>query len=72
MYSDYGHERIAYSGIFPSKKSILQKHKILSYSDLIEKKNYQKKYRTVKSLFRCVEIPRDKKIYFNSYHLTTK
>jgi len=67
MYSDYDHQRIAYSGIFKTKRDILNTVPILSYADLTKK---QKKYKTVKSLFRCVEIPKEKKIFFNTYHLT--
>jgi len=67
MYSDYDHKRIAYSGIFKTKRDILNEVPILSYADLTNK---QKKYKTVKSLFRCVEIPKQKKRCFNTYHLT--
>ncbi len=68
MYSDYEHERIAYSGIFRTKRDILKSVPILSYADLTSK---VKKYKTVKSLFRCIEVPREKKIFFNTYHLTS-
>lgn len=67
MYSDYEHERIAYSGIFPTKREILKAVPILSYADLTNK---PKKYKTVKSLFRCIEVPKEKKKCFNSYHLS--
>jgi len=67
MYSDYEHQRIAYSGIFKTKRDILNAVPILSYADLTSR---PKKYRTVKSLFRCVEIPKQKKRCFNTYHLT--
>lgn len=67
MYSDYEHERIAYSGIFKTKRDILNAVPILSYADLTNK---HKKYKTCKSLFRCVEVPKEKKRCFNSYHLS--
>jgi len=67
MYSDYEHQRIAYSGIFKNKREILENVPLLSYADLTNKK---KKYKTVKSLFRCIEVPKDKKRFFNTYHLT--
>lgn len=67
MYSDYEHTRISYSGIFSTKRDILTAIPILSYADLT---NRPKKYKTVKSLFKCVQVPREKKRCFNSYHLT--
>ena len=67
MYSDYEHTRISYSGIFKTKRDILNTVPILSYADLTNK---PKKYKTVKSLFRCVEVPREKKRFFSTYHLT--
>lgn len=67
LFTDFEHERIGYSGIFKTKKDILKAVPILSYADLTAR---PKKYRTVKSLFRCVEVPRDKKRFFNTFHLT--
>lgn len=67
MYSDYEHSRIAYSGIFKTKRDILTAVPILSYADLTNK---HKKYKTCKSLFRCIEVPKEKKRCFNSYHLS--
>ncbi len=67
MYSDYEHTRISYSGIFKTKRDILNTVPILSYADLT---NRHKKYKTVKSLFKCVQVPREKKHFFNSYHLS--
>ncbi len=67
MYSDYEHTRISYSGIFKNKRDILNAIPILSYADLTNK---PKKYRTIKSLFKCIEVPKEKKRCFNSYHLT--
>lgn len=66
MYSDFAHERISYAGIHKTKKDILKAIPILSYADLTNK---QKKYKTVKSLFKCIEILKHKKKFFNSYHL---
>jgi len=68
LYTDYEHKRIGYSGIFKTKRDILNTVPILSYADLTNK---PKKYRTVKSLFKCIEVPKHKKRCFNSYHLTT-
>ena len=67
LYSDFEHERIAYAGIHKTKRDILNAVPLLSYADLTSR---PKKYRTVKSLFRCVEIQKEKKKFFNSYHLT--
>ena len=67
MYSDYEHTRISYSGIFKNKRDILNAIPILSYADLTNK---PKKYRTIKSLFKCIEGPKEKKRCFNSYHLS--
>lgn len=67
MYSDYEHTRISYSGIFKNKRDILNAIPILSYADLTNK---PKKYRTIKSLFKCIEVPKEKKRCFNSYHLS--
>ncbi len=67
MYSDYERSRIGYCGLFPTKQEILKRIPILNYNDLIFK---EKKYKTCKSLFDCIEIPTYKKHYFNSYHLT--
>ncbi len=66
LFTDFEHKRIGYSGIFKTKKDILKAIPILSYADLTSR---PKKYRTVKSLFTCVQIPREKKRFFNSYHL---
>ena len=67
MYSDYERQRIGYAGLFPTKQEILKRIPILNYNDLVFKK---KKYKTCKALFDCMEVPTDKKILFNSYHLT--
>jgi len=67
LYSDFEHERIAYSGIFKNKKDILKAIPLLSYADLTNK---PKKYKTVKSLFRCIMIPKHKKRCFSTYHLS--
>ena len=67
MYSDYEQSRIAYSGIFKTKRDILTAVPILSYADLTNK---HKKYKTCKSLFRCIEVPKEKKRCFNTYHLS--
>ncbi len=67
MFTDFQRNRIGYIGLFPSKQEILKTIKILNYNDLIFK---DKKYKTCKSLFDCIEIPNQKKHYFNSYHLT--
>ena len=66
LFSDFEHKRIGYSGIFKTKKDILKAIPILSYADLTSR---TKKYKTVKSLFKCIEIPKDKKRFFNTYHL---
>jgi hypothetical protein len=67
MYSDFAHERISYAGIHKTKKDILKAIPLLSYADLTNK---PKKYKTVKSLFQCIMIPKEKKRCFNTYHLT--
>jgi hypothetical protein len=66
MWSDYERTRIGYCGLFPNKQEILKRIPILNYNDLIYK---EKKYKTCKSLFDCIEIPSNKKHYFSSYHL---
>ena len=66
MYSDYEKSRIGYVGLFPTKQEILRRIPILNYNDLVFKK---KKYKAPKALFDCVEVPMNKKILFNSYHL---
>lgn len=67
LYSDFEHQRIGYTGIHKSKKDILKAIPILSYADLTNK---PKKYKTVKSLFKCIEVPKHKKRCFNTFHLT--
>ncbi len=67
MYSDFAHERISYAGIHKTKKDVLKAIPLLSYADL---NNKPKKYKTVKSLFTCLEVPKHKKRCFNSYHLS--
>jgi len=67
LYRDYSRDKISYAGLFPNKQEILKRIPILTYNDLVFK---QKKYKTPKSLFTCIEVPMDKKYYFNSYHLT--
>lgn len=67
MFRDYDKRQIAYAGLYPSKQMILKSIPLLSYNDLINK---NKKYKTPKSLFTCVEIPTHKKYIFNTYHLT--
>jgi hypothetical protein len=66
MWSDYEKTRIGYAGLFPTKQEILKRIPILNYNDLVFKK---KKYKTPKALFDCVEVPMEKKVLFNSYHL---
>jgi len=66
MYSDYEKSRIAYCGLFPTKQEILRRIPILNYNDLVFK---EKKYKTPKALFDCIEVPARKKQIFNSYHL---
>ena len=66
MYSDFEKTRIAYAGLFDSKQEILKRIKILNYNDLVFRKT---KYKTLKSLFQCVEIPSHKKKYFSNYCL---
>lgn len=66
MYTDFNKSRIGYAGLFPSKQEILARIPILNYNDLINK---QKKYKTIKSLFYCIEIPMRKKYHFNTFHL---
>ena len=67
MYSNFDKSRIGYVGLFPSKQEILKRIVLLNYNDLIFK---PKKYKTVKSLFACIEIKQNKKHHFNTYHLT--
>ena len=62
MYSDFDKSRIAYAGLFDSKQEILKRIKILNYNDLVFRKT---KYKTLKSLFQCVEIPSNKRFYFS-------
>jgi len=66
MYSDFDKSRIAYAGLFDSKQEILKRIKILNYNDLVFRKT---KYKTLKSLFQCVEIPSNKRFYFSNYAL---
>ena len=66
MYSDFDKSRIAYAGLYDSKQEILRRIKILNYNDLVYRKT---KYKTLKSLFQCVEIPSHKKFMFNNYCL---
>jgi len=66
MYSDFDKSRIAYAGLFDSKQEILKRIKILNYNDLVFRKT---KYKTLKSLFQCVEIPSNKRFFFPSYAL---
>jgi hypothetical protein len=66
MYSDFDKSRIAYAGLFDSKQEILKRIKILNYNDLVFRKT---KYKTLKSLFQCVEIPSHKRHLFSSYAL---
>ena len=66
MYSDFEKTRIAYAGLFDSKQEILKRIKILNYNDLVFRKT---KYKTLKSLFQCVEIPSHKRFFFSSYAL---
>ena len=66
MFSDFEKTRIAYAGLFDSKQEILKRIKILNYNDLVYRKT---KYKTLKSLFQCVEIPAHKKYMFSSYCL---
>jgi len=67
LYEYFDREKIIYAGLFPNKQEIIKRIPILSYNDLIYK---EKKYKTVKSLFTCLEVPNHKKHFFNSYHLT--
>jgi len=67
MFRDFDREKIAYAGLYPSKQEILKNIPLLSYNDLIYK---EKKYKTPKALFTCIEIPTNKKYIFNTYHLT--
>jgi hypothetical protein len=67
MYTDFNRTRIGYCGLFPNKQEILKRIPILNYNDLVYK---EKKYKTCKSLFDCIEIPSNKKHYFSSYHLS--
>ena len=66
MYSDYEKSRIGYVGLFPTKQEILKRIPILNYNDLVFK---EKKYKTPKALFDCVEVPMKQRFLFNSYHL---
>ena len=66
MFSDFEKTRIAYAGLFDSKQEILKRIKILNYNDLVYRKT---KYKTLKSLFQCIEIPAHKKYMFSSYCL---
>ena len=66
MYSDFKRERIGYTGLFTSKQEIIKHIPILNYNDLIYK---DKKYKTPKSLFACIEIEPRLKYIFNTYHL---
>lgn len=66
MYSDFEKTRIAYAGLFDSKQEILRRIKILNYNDLVYRKS---KYKTLKSLFQCVEIPSNKRHFFSSFVL---
>jgi len=66
MYSDFEKSRIAYAGLFDSKQEILKRIKILNYNDLVFRKT---KYKTLKSLFQCVEIPAHKRFFFSNYCL---
>jgi hypothetical protein len=67
LFRDYNKETISYVGLFHTKQAIIQSIPILSYNDLVPKQN---KYKTIKSLFHFIEIPNERKHYFNSYHLT--
>lgn len=67
LYRDFSRSAISYVGLFPNKAEIIKRIPCLSYNDLVPK---QKKYKTPKSLFYCIEIPKEKKKFFNSYHLT--
>tara|TARA_R110001606_G_scaffold394861_1_gene566174 strand:+ start:1283 stop:1549 length:267 start_codon:yes stop_codon:yes gene_type:complete len=67
LYRDFAREQISYVGLFPNKQEILNRIPILSYNDLIYK---EKKYKTPKALFTCLEVPMEKKHFFNTYHLT--
>ncbi len=64
MYSDFDKSRIAYAGLFDSKQEILKRIKILNYNDLVFRRT---KYKTLKSLFQCVEIPSHKRHLFSNY-----
>ena len=66
MYSDFEKTRIAYAGLFDSKQEILRRIKILNYNDLVFRRT---KYKTLKSLFQCVEIPSNKRHMFGNYCL---
>ena len=66
MFSDFEKTRIAYAGLFDSKQEILKRCPLLNYNDLVYRKT---KYKTLKSLFQCVEIPAHKKHLFGNYAL---
>ena len=66
MYSDFEKTRIAYAGLFDSKQEILKRCPLLNYNDLVFRRT---KYKTLKSLFQCIEIPAHKKKYFSNYCL---
>ena len=66
MYSDFEKTRIAYAGLFDSKQEILKRCPLLNYNDLVFRKT---KYKTLKSLFQCIEIPAHKKCLFSNYCL---
>ena len=67
LFRDYDKNVISYAGLFHTKQAIIKSIPILSYNDLVPKQN---KYKTIKSLFHFIEIPNERKHYFNSYHLT--
>lgn len=66
MYSDFDKSRIGYAGLFPSKQEILLRCKLLNYNDLVYKRT---KYKTLKSLFQCIEVPSNKRHFFSNYCL---
>ena len=66
MFSDFEKTRIAYAGLFDSKQEILKRCPLLNYNDLVFRRT---KYKTLKSLFQCVEIPSNKRHLFSSYCL---